>query len=406
MKYLYSMLPKKLKEKLNRRSAENALRALPSSSRGIDFSSNDYLGFSKDLAFAKVISARAAAILEEHNIAANGATGSRLLSGNHILYRLAEGMVSRFHESERALIFNSGYDANIGFFQSVPQRGDLIIYDEFIHASIRDGLTMSNARAYKFKHNNVADLKKVITRLREMHHLDDQGSATEVYVVTESVFSMDGDTPDLKAIAEACRDHSCHLVVDEAHATGVIGKKGQGLVQELGLSQEIFARIVTFGKGVGAHGAAILGGQELTDYLTNYARSLIYTTALPPHSLATIIAAYEQLAQSEAKQPLGVKNLQTLITHFNHQLKTQQLDSLFIPSNSAIHCAIIPGNDRVKKLSSTLKNSGFDVKPILSPTVAKGEERLRFCLHAFNSLEEIKSVLSLMSRSLTHEVYS
>lgn len=399
------MLPPKLQKKLEERAAKNVLRKLPVSSGNIDFLSNDYLGFSNNSAFAKAISERAQALLAEHNIQSNGATGSRLLSGNHKLYELAESMLLSFHKSEAALMFNSGYDANIGLFQSVPQRGDIIIYDEFIHASIRDGIQMSLARGYKFKHNDLVDLEKVVVRLREIHHLNDQNSENEMYLITESIFSMDGDSPDLKEISRLCNIHHIHLIVDEAHATGVIGDKGEGLVQELGLENEVFARIITFGKGIGAHGAAIFGSDDLKSYLVNYARSFIYTTGLPPHSVATVIAAYEQLdstpeASKKGNNSIPVEELQSLINYFNSQLKKLELNDSFIPSNSAIHCAVISGVEKVKTLSRKLEKQNFTIKPILSPTVQEGQERLRICLHAYNTEEEINNVLTLIKEHI------
>lgn len=386
------MLPDKLQKKIEQRIKNNTLRSLGESSSLIDFSSNDYLGF----AFAKTISTRAIAILQENNIVANGATGSRLLSGNHKLYREAESIISNFHESETALIFNSGYDANLGFFQSVPQRGDIILYDELIHASIRDGITMSHAKTYKFAHNNLDDLEKKLSG-----HTSEE-TDQEVYVVTESVFSMDGDSPDLMQMCDLCERYNARFVVDEAHATGVVGGQGQGLVQELHIENSVFARIITFGKAIGAHGAAILCSQELREYLINFARSFIYTTALPPHSITTMIAAYEYLISNRDV----IEKLQTTITTFKNELESCGVDSYFIPSNSAIHCAIIPGNSQVKTLSRKLKKYGYNVKPILSPTVPEGQERLRFCLHSFNTEEEIKSMVSLLESFFADEVLS
>jgi len=152
--------PKKLKSKLDTRQEANALRYLGKQNGLIDFSSNDYLGFSK----SETIFNASHDFLVGHNIIQNGATGSRLLSGNHALYPIIENMLSNFHNSESALIFNSGYDANVGFFSSIPQRGDVILYDEYIHASIRDGISMSHAKAYKFKHNDLEDLEKLVLR--------------------------------------------------------------------------------------------------------------------------------------------------------------------------------------------------------------------------------------------------
>ena len=384
------MLPKKLQTKLEKRKGENALRTLPLISNAIDFSSNDYLGFSNDVEIATIISNRAQELLQDYNITANGATGSRLLTGNHSLYTLAEKTVSHFYNSKEALIFNSGYDANIGFFQSVPQRNDVILYDNYIHASIRDGLQLSLAKGYKFSHNNLIDLERLLKK--HLANLESQESA--IYVVTESVFSMDGDSPDLVAIANLCEKYNANLIVDEAHAIGILGRNGNGLVPELKLEEKVFARVVTFGKAMGAHGAAILGSAILKEYLINYARSFIYTTALPPHSVAVIIASYEQL--KDAEEVKAIIMLQSHITYFTKKLKEYKVDNYFIPSNSAIHCAIIKGNENVKTLSRKLKTNYFDVKPILSPTVKEGEERLRVCLHAYNTQEEIDELLELL----------
>src|SRR5690606_26004002 len=180
-------------------------------------------------------------------------TGSRLLSGNFELYEKAENFLAEFHNSEAGLIFNSGYDANLGFFSSVPQKGDVVFYDEYIHASIRDGLQLSRAKSFKFRHNDIEDLQKGIIRFRE----SDRNNFADIYVVTESVFSMDGDIPDLENLSAFTDENNCFLVIDEAHSVGIFGVKGEGLVQHFGLEEKVFARIVTFGKAMGVHGAAI-----------------------------------------------------------------------------------------------------------------------------------------------------
>tara|TARA_R110002051_G_scaffold150948_1_gene223513 strand:- start:1163 stop:2296 length:1134 start_codon:yes stop_codon:yes gene_type:complete len=370
--------PKKLREKLSERAANNALRKLSISHIPIDFSSNDYLGFAKDDNIFK----SASELLKERNYTLNGATGSRLLSGNNLLFETLENALESFHDCSAALVFNSGYDANLGLFGSVPQRGDIILYDELIHASIRDGIGMSNAKAYKFKHNDLFDVK----RLLELNRTDE----SEVYVVTESVFSMDGDSPDLLGFVQLCQDNNCRLIVDEAHAVGVFGASGVGLVQELGLQQHVFGRIVTFGKAIGCHGAAVLGSETLKQYLINFARSFIYTTGMPPHSLATILMAYQELSRTAC-----LEGLRGNIVYFREQLALHKLN--FIESHSAIQCCVISGNNRVKEIALQLQEKGFDVKPIVSPTVKEGQERLRFCLHAYNTKTEIAEVLRLLA---------
>ena len=375
-------LPEILFNKLNVRLQNNALRKLPQETDLVDFSSNDYLGFSN----SKLIFDTTHQYLLEHNQIQNGATGSRLLSGNHSIYKTAEEYIAQFHQVPAALIFNSGYDANVGFFSAVPQKGDLILYDELCHASIRDGIQLSNAKAYKFQHNDLEDLERLLVR----------NSEKTIYIVTESVFSMDGDTPNLEELVQLAEKHDAYMVVDEAHALGVLGDKGEGLVQSLHLQDIVFARIMTFGKGLGCHGAAILGSQELKSYLVNFARSFIYTTGLSPHSVATILMAYQQLEKATYSQ----QQLKNNIAHFNQEKNRLSLKPLFVFSKSAIQSAIIPGNEKVKSIAHQLQSKGFDVKPILSPTVPEGQERLRFCLHSYNSENEITQLVQLLSNCI------
>lgn len=377
-------IPKSLSQKLLQREANHALRKLPVGKDLIDFASNDYIGFANN----EDLFHKAHQYLLVNSIKTNGATGSRLLSGNHSLYQLAEDFIAEFHNSESALIFNSGYDANIGFFSSVPQRNDVILYDELCHASIRDGIQMSNAKSYKFQHNNFEELERLILKLTT-HDLQ----FSTFYVVTESVFSMDGDSPNLEELVVICEKYDCYLVVDEAHALGVFGENGEGVVQSLGLQDKVFARIMTFGKGLGCHGAAILGSQELKRYLVNFARSFIYTTGLSPHSVASVFVAYQKLS----KEKVALEQLKINIIHFNQEKTQMGLKPLFVYSKSAIQCAIAAGNENVKSIANQLQDRGFDVKAILSPTVPEGQERLRFCLHSYNSEKEISDVLQQLS---------
>lgn len=372
-------LPKALQQKLQQREAQNALRKLPVANDLIDFASNDYIGFAKN----EIIFHQTHQLLLDIDSKVNGATGSRLLSGNHTLYKEAEDFIAQFHKVEDALIFNSGYDANVGFFSAVPQRNDIILYDELCHASIRDGIQMSNAKSYKFQHNDFEDLEKLLLKFQ----------SSTIYIATESVFSMDGDSPNMEELINLSEKHHCYLVIDEAHALGVFGEQGEGLIQCLGLQDKVFARIVTFGKGLGCHGAAVLGSIELKSYLVNFARSFVYTTGLSPHAVATILLSYKYLA----KEKSAIHKLKANIVFFNQEKIRLGLKPLFVYSKSAIQCAIIPGNERVKNIANQLQQKGFDVKPILSPTVPEGQERLRFCLHSYNSESEITNVLELLA---------
>lgn len=380
-------IPNALQQKLDLRIKANALRKLPVPTNGIDFASNDYLGFAKN----EQIFETTHQYLVDHNIKINGATGSRLISGNHNLYTVTENYIADFHQSETALIFNSGYDANVGFFSAVPQRNDIILYDELCHASIRDGIQMSHAKSYKFQHNDYEDLEQLLCKFVVLSEVE--GKLPTIYIVTESVFSMDGDAPNMETLVQLLEKHNALLVVDEAHALGVFGDKGEGLVQSQNLQDKIFARIMTFGKGLGCHGAAILGNSDLKEYLVNFARSFIYTTGLSPHSVATILVAYQNLNPS-----VELHKLKENINFFNQQKQLLGIKPLFVYSKSAIHSAIIPGNEKVKHIASQLQENGFDVKAILSPTVPEGQERLRFCLHSYNTEKEMQEVLLELSK--------
>jgi 8-amino-7-oxononanoate synthase len=383
-------LPKSLHQKLLQREQNNALRQLALPNNLVDFSSNDYLGFAK----SEAIFQQTHDLLVSRNYKVNGATGSRLLTGNHSIYTETEEFIAQFHQAEAALIFNSGYDANVGFFSSVPQRNDIILYDELSHASIRDGIQMSLAKSFKFKHNDVVDLENLLIKCQPATR---NPQPATIFIITESVFSMDGDSPDLEKLVALSEKHNAYLVIDEAHALGVFGKKGEGLVQQLNLQDNVFARIITFGKALGCHGAAVLGSEQLKTYLTNFARSFIYTTGLSPHSVATILVAYQHLAKSQQEREKLFQNINFFkqsFSTFNPQPATCNFQ---LPSSSTIHSIIIPGNERVKTIAQQLQQNGFDVKPILSPTVPEGQERLRFCLHSYNSQKEIFTVLDLLS---------
>jgi 8-amino-7-oxononanoate synthase len=377
-------LPENLIQKLEIRKENNSLRKLPSFNNLVDFSSNDYIGFSK----SENIFKQTHHYLIENEILQNGATGSRLISGNHDAYQNTEIFIAQFHDVESALIFNSGYDANVGFFSAVPQRNDIILYDELSHASIRDGITMSNAKSYKFNHNDFEDLERLIIKFQS----SEIQIPINIYIVTETVFSMDGDSPNLEELVLLSEKYNCYLIVDEAHTLGVFGDKGEGLMQYLNLHNRIFARIMTFGKGLGCHGAAVLGSSDLKEYLVNFARSFIYTTGLSPHSVITILTAYQYLEIEKA----SIEKLRQNIVFFNQQKNLLGLKPMFVRSKSAIQSAIVPGNQNVKQLAQQLQDKGFDVKPILSPTVPEGQERLRFCIHSYNSEEEINQILELL----------
>lgn len=361
-----------LKKKLNDRIEKALLRKLTNASLPFDFCSNDYLGFARSLELKSLIEEQS----KEIEGLKNGSGGSRLLSGNHTYTEETERFIANFHNAETGLIFNSGYDANVGLLSSIPQRGDTIITDELIHASLIDGARLSNAERFKFKHNDLVDLEQKLKNAKGL-----------IYVVVESVYSMDGDLAPLQEISKLCKLYNAHLIVDEAHATGVFGEHGKGLVVKLNLENDIFARIVTFGKAIGTHGAIILGSENLRNYLINFARSFIYTTAAPLHNILAVNCAYQLLAKGDET------NLITKKINLYNQL-INDLNLSIIPSQSAIQTVLFNSNESARKASASLQNKGFDVKAILSPTVAEGKERLRICLHTYNSDEEIINLVN------------
>lgn len=364
--------PLHLVQAIEERKRKGLFRSLKSDYPSIDFSSNDYLGFSKEGLIEKKIKQLGL------STSSSGSSGSRLISGNSQFTEKLENEIAEFHSAESALLFNSGYDANVGLISSIPTKRDLVLYDELVHASIHDGVRLSFAKSYKIRHNDVEHLKRMIERNLPV--------VDTVYVVVESVYSMDGDCAPLKEIVRLCDNKKVFLIVDEAHAIGVFGNNGRGLCNELGIENKCFARVYTYGKAMGCHGAAVVGNDTLRDYLINFARSFIYTTALPLNSLYCIKAAYELLGEEK-----NSKALRENIKYF------RSLTNDFIDSSSAIQCKLFPGNHNVDVIEKKFEKAGMFVKGIKSPTVKEGAERVRICLHAFNTKEEINSIAEIIN---------
>jgi 8-amino-7-oxononanoate synthase len=358
-----------LHKKLLERSEKHALRILRTGGSGADYFSNDYLGIVNNGLIESILSG---------NEYAHGSTGSRLLAGNYTLIEETEKEIAAFHGAGAALIFNSGYDANFGLLASIPQKGDIVLYDKLVHASIRDGIRQSFAQSFSFAHNDLADLEQ---KLKTRSVFDN----SQCFVVTESVFSMDGDRAPLTEMVKLCENYGGHFIVDEAHATGVIGQQGEGSVQDLGLQTRCFARIHTFGKALGCHGAVVLGSPSLREYLINFCRPFIYSTAIPPASVAAIRASYKIFPGLHAERKL----LKELIGLFHHPG--------FKKSDTPVQCFILPGNEQVKALSHQLQDNKLDARPILYPTVPLGQERLRITLHSYNTIEETERLISLVT---------
>ena len=374
-------MPENLIVRLSKRKDAGLLRVLKLGDDLIDFCSNDYLGLARQQEIYDAVQRE----IDHTGIRLNGSTGSRLIRGNSRLAEELEVFLADFHHAEAALIFNSGYDANVGFFSSVPQRGDTILYDRLIHASIHDGIRLSHAKSFAFNHNDIEDAKRLLKQ-----------SSGQIYIVVESLYSMDGDFAPLNEFAQLCAETGALMVIDEAHANGIFGPSGCGLVHEEHVLAQCIARIYTFGKSIGAHGAVVVGSNLLRSYLINFARSFIYSTALPTNELLTIKCAYHfAVSNPEAKQQL-FNNIQ-----YFRELASANPELKFLPASGPIQGLLFEGNEYVKKAAEFIQQAGFDIRAILSPTVPEGTERLRICLHSFNSPEEIKNLfhhLTLFSK--------
>jgi len=367
-----------LENKLAERRNAGNLRQLRTAHAEVDFFSNDYLG----IAANNIINT------ELINIG-SGSTGSRLLSGNSEATETLESQIAIFQNAPAALLFNSGYNANIGLLVALANRDTVFLYDELSHASIIDGIRLSIAAGkYKFKHNNIADLEAKLKN----------ALGKTVFIVVESIYSMDGDAAPLEELCALALKYNAALIVDEAHGTGVFGKHGEGLVQELNLQHKVFARVHTFGKALGCHGAAVVGSKLLREYLINFARPFIYTTALPPHAISTITNAYKYLSSD------GFSNagLHELIAYFRTKIAAAK-DQDWKDSSSPIQAIIVGGNERTRKLADTLQQNGLQIQPILHPTVPIGTERLRICIHAFNTKAEIDLLFTIINDFLCKE---
>lgn len=299
-----------------------------------------------------------------------------------------EQQLATVFKSEAVLVFNSGYAANMGLLSAIPQKGDTVLYDELSHACIKDGIRLSFASRFPFRHNDLVDLEK---KLRKV--------SGEKYVVVESIYSMDGDKSPLVELVALCHQFSAYLIVDEAHSTGIVGENGNGLVCQLGLEGGVFARIHTFGKAMGSHGACVAASIAVKSFLVNFSRPFIYTTAMPLHEVITIKAAFSYLQENMHLQ----SHLKENIDFFNAEIKKCGIENRLISSESAIQALVFPGNSRIKKMAAQLHANNFSVKPILSPTVKSGEERLRICLHSYDSKSDISNLVFELGRLMSYD---
>lgn len=367
-----------LEQRLKQQEALGLTRSLKTGLEALtDFASNDYLGLSRSADLSDRIHR------EYHeNGLRNGATGSRLLTGNSSYTMAVEDQLADLFDAEAVLVFNSGYTANMAVLSSIPGKDDTIIYDELAHACIKDGARLSLAKRFNFRHNDLDDLESKMKK-----------AVGRIYIAVESVYSMDGDICPLDELTGLAAKYNAAIVLDEAHSTGVMGKNGSGYAVETGVHDTIFARIYTFGKAMGIHGACVAGSKLLREYLINFARPFIYTTALSPHSIAAIKCAFEYLKDQPSLQTAFREN----VFLFN---SLAAKISAHPPFATPIKTVVVPGNYKVRQMAEFIQSKGFDVRPILSPTVPKGMERLRICIHSFNTKDDVRELSNALEEGL------
>lgn len=355
-------LPKYLSE-LKKTQDMGELRVLPDYANcSVDFVSNDYLGLGKiELDLPK---------FDTHS-----GMGSRLIAGNSLAAQECELFLANFYSAESTLVFNSGYTSNLGFFSTIPKKNEVVLYDELVHASIRDGLRLCPASSYGFKHNDLLDLENKVTRFRDK----------KIFVVVEACYSMHGDLADLQGLFALTEKHNFSIIIDEAHSIGVYGEQGKGLSISYCNHPNLLARIITFGKALGAHGAAVLSSTELNHYLIHACRAFIYTTALPPEQYARIQAAVQHCAKMDEER----LKLHEICTYYAKKIKVNA---------SHIQTINIPDIERIKQIVECAKSEKIALKGVWSPTVPQGQERLRISLHSFNTEEEIDALIELISK--------
>jgi 8-amino-7-oxononanoate synthase len=333
---------------------------------GIDFSSNDYLGLSQH----PLIKERMAeAVLKE----GAGSTGSRLLRGERASFSAIEKRFATFKSTERSLYFSSGYLANLAVLTTFPETGDVIFSDELNHASLIDGIRLSRARRSIFPHSDVDALHRL---MRE------EKSEGEQFVVVESLFSMDGDEAPLNEYAELCRETGASLIIDEAHAVGIYGANGSGLIEENGISEDVFISVNTAGKALGVSGAFVAGSSPAIEYLVQRARPFIFSTAPPPSVAAAIDTALDLVASEPQRRERVLALAQTL------------RERLGLPGCSQIIPVVIGDNERAVRIAQELQVDGFDVRAIRPPTVPPGTARLRISINENLSEESLEQFAS------------
>jgi len=385
-------LQERLRDELNQLRQEGRLRTLPvpgerkgawlmhDGCRLLNLSSNDYLGIGSDTELLEGYLEKCRADSGEHWMAS---TSSRLLVGNHHLYDELESRLAALYSREGALVFNSGYHANTGILPALAGRHDLILSDRLNHASIIDGARISDATFMRYRHLDYAHLEELLETAMERYR--------QVFIVTESVFSMDGDVVDLARLVELKRKYGAMLILDEAHGVGTFGTGGLGVSESSGLVDSVDLIIGTFGKAFASTGAYAVMDGLTREYLLNTMRPLIFTTALPPMVLGWSAFVLEHQCGMQQER----RALQQSAAMLRQELQAAGLEVL---GESHIVPVLMGSNDRAVDVAAALRRNGVLALPIRPPTVPRGTARIRFSLRADLSDGDLRHVAMLLAK--------
>ena len=339
---------------------------------GIDFTSNDYLGIARSM----------------RNDASSevplGSTASRLLRGHHEIHRVVESRLASFSGTEASLLFTSGYALNAGIYSALIGPDDVVFSDALNHASIIDGLRLTKAQKEIFPHQDFEHLERLLQTV---------DSSKQAFVITESLFSMDGDITDLPRLSALCEQYDALLIVDEAHATGIFGERGSGLIEQSGVRSKVLLSIHTAGKALGTQGAWVAASDTIVQHLVNHCRSFIYSTGISPHLAQALATSVNVVEASTELRKRAASNAE----HFRHLAHSLRLP--FSPKATGPIIPIIVGDAaRSLKVASSIQAAGYDVRAIRPPTVPPGTSRLRVVIHAVHELE----TLDALAKSIAH----
>lgn len=358
----------------------------------LNLSSNDYLGLATDEALCREFYCAVDATLcrsgnsDLINQYGLGSSSSRLLTGNSILYETLENQICKWYGvDEAALIFNSGYHANLGVISALAGKNDLILSDSLNHASIIDGIRLSKARCMIFPHNDTGRLEALLEQNRAQFE--------NVLIITESLFSMDGDRADLETLVKLKNKYKALLYIDEAHSAGVFGPEGQGLCYQAGLCDQVDILLGTMGKALASHGAYILTRPLIKSYLINTARSLIFSTSLPPVAVSWNLFILERIAEFDKKRKHLQAVSETFRTALSHAGLTTAGDSHIVP---VITC----DNKKTVEVSDLLFDNGFLAFPIRPPSVPVNHSRIRFSMTSDICFEDIAKIPALIQQHM------